>query len=182
MKTTDHFVFTSPDNLIHCRVTPTVGGLHLTLNISFNLSLSLCFMERLMLSESVQLVSHLGDYVSFSWISAAFALRWCKHFSQPSKLSLASDPGAVWGLRQPKPFSLTRPQNGCHSLACDGCAGDLAVLGPSFHCRAPAFYYPSEFCFLYGRIQLNDVNTYFIFSYLKCIFKARLDGALRSLI
>lgn len=124
------------------------------------------------------------------WISAAktlpFAPRWCKHLSQPSKLFLVRDPGAVWGLRAAEALLphqatkwLLRP---CLWLCWWlGCPQPLFSLQKLFHCRAPAFYYPSKFWFLYGRIRLNDVNTYSIFSYLKCIFKARLDGALSSL-
>lgn len=103
--------------------------------------MSLCFMERLMLSELVQLVSHLGGLRVLQLEGGFLQL---KHFhllqgdvnicpSPPSCslsviLVLCGDSGRL------KPFSLTRPQNGCCGLAC-GCAGDLAVLSPSFHCR-----------------------------------------------
>lgn len=58
LRTAGDFTFTSLRNLIHCSVT---------ISSSFNLSMSLCFGEKLILSQFVQLVRHVRDYVSSCW-------------------------------------------------------------------------------------------------------------------
>jgi len=149
-------VFTSRDNLIHCAVTPTVRVLHLVISTSFNLSTSLHFMERLILSRFLQLVRHLAGLhvLLLGGGSAAdkaypVTLRWCK-ISRNRLLTgapgAALGPGKVGALlphRAPK-WRLW-PRHGMCGAAPE------AALSPSPHRSTPPSLLHSGFSLLCGR-------------------------------
>lgn len=103
-------------------MTPTVWVLRLIISTSFNLSPSLHFMERLILSQFVQLVSHPGDYVSSCWevdylqIKHFQLLQGDVKFPQTRANSVQVLPVLHWDLGRLGPFSLTGPKMAAAAL------------------------------------------------------------------